>query len=233
MAETAWSALLLPSDACPCGVTGSRDDLKNRYPTGVEVRVLSRTPPMNIFLIHPQPFTSASQLFARDPIRANKQIVECTQLLAFVEIRRTGTCTLLKADGQPYRATKAQLNHPISVHMSYQRSSYDLCWSVLEGLLAQRPSHACAASMRGYENKRLLAWKQEPEYIVCRRGYSLGYVKTLEDYSLLMLRYLTEHKWAGTSVAEGAPHKRVVVGSIPTRPRSNTQGASASDFLLR
>lgn len=150
---------------------------------------------MNIFLVTSAATTSAQQLFKYDPIRANKQILECTQLLAFVDIRLTGTTSLRRKDGAVYRATKAQLNHPISIHMSRSALTYKLCLDVLHGLLAVKPTHACSTTIRSHTAVKIDT-SAEDSLIVCRRGYPIIYVNTYADYSYIMLAYLTNHKWS-------------------------------------
>jgi hypothetical protein len=150
---------------------------------------------MNIFLIDSDPYKSAVQLFAKDPLRANKQIVECCQLLAFVEIRLTGKTTLRRKDGNLYSATKAQLNHPISVHMSEHRDNYNLCWNVLGELVKVKPTHACKESFYNYHGVHVTNSIRPSNLIVCRKGYPIVYVTTYVDYSRLMLDYMIHHKW--------------------------------------
>jgi hypothetical protein len=150
---------------------------------------------MNIFLIDPDPVISAKNLFACDPIRANKQIVECAQLLAFFEIWHTGSTTLLRMDGQQYKANTSQLNHPLSMHMRYHRSTYDLCWSVVHGLLAQRPDHSCGISLRNYTSKRMLAYGTNIEYVVIRKDHDIRFVKSLAEYANTLHEYLIKYKW--------------------------------------
>lgn len=147
---------------------------------------------MNIFLIDPDYDISAAKLYARDPIRANKQILECAQLLAFYEINATGSTTILAQSGLPYRATKAQLNHPISRHMLWHRSAYDLCWGTFQGLIKIRPDHACARSVVHNRREEI---SDRQEYLVCRKGYEVTYAKTLKEYASVILDYLINHKW--------------------------------------
>lgn len=151
---------------------------------------------MNLFLLHPDLPTSAQIFKQKDPIRFNKQIVECAQLLAFFEIAHTGVSTLLKGDGLPYKATKAQLNHPLSLHMKYHRSTYDLCWNILQSMLVLAPAHQCRYSILRYENKRMMAPSTNQEYIVVRRDHPIKHVKTLEEYASILLNYLETKKWA-------------------------------------
>lgn len=147
---------------------------------------------MNIFLIDPDYELSAVKLYTKDYVRANKQILECAQLLAFYEINTTGSTSILSQSGLPYRATKAQLNHPISRHMLHHRSAYDLCWGTFQGLVKLVPDHACARSV--VSNRRMNICDRQ-EYMICRRGYPISYAKSLEQYASVILDYLINHKW--------------------------------------
>jgi hypothetical protein len=150
---------------------------------------------VNIFLLHTD-YTESGRIFkAKDPIRFNKQIVECAQLLAFFEIWHTGKSTLLKSDGTPYRAIKAQLNHPMTLHMKYHKSMYNLCWDTLQGLLVHAPLHQCRFSIAGYKKLDALAPSSNQEYIIVRRGYPILRVKSLEEYVTIITKYLEDHKW--------------------------------------
>lgn len=150
---------------------------------------------MNIFLLVPDYVESGRIFKAKDPIRFNKQIVECAQLLAFFEIWHNGSSTLLRADGQPYQATKSQLNHPLTLHMKYHRSTYDLCWNVLQGLLANAPGHQCKYSLARYESKRMWARSTNQEWIVVRRDHPIRHVQSLTEYCQLITHYLEHFKW--------------------------------------
>lgn len=149
---------------------------------------------MNIFLIDPDASISGRKLYAGDPLRANKQIVECAQLLAFFEIKHTGRTTLLAASGMPYRATKAQLNHPIAMHMYWHSAAYKLCWDTLAGLLQQHPDHACGRSLIGYGSKASMATCDNEEYVVCRRGERIVFAKSRIQYADYMLQYMINAK---------------------------------------
>lgn len=149
---------------------------------------------MNIFLIHPDAAVSGTLLYNRDPLRANKQIVECAQLLAFYEIRHTGITTLLSVSGEPYKATKSQLNHPIAAHMYYHKQAYQLCWDVVQGLLAEHPEHACGVSLGQYTNLEHMAQSNNEEYLVCRRGHAITYAKDRTTYASYMLDYMISAK---------------------------------------
>ena len=79
---------------------------------------------MNIFILNPDLNTSATMLFYIDPIRARKQIVESTQMIAIgFEVLDLGP--LYKKDGTPYKTT-CHRNHPCT-KWTYQ-SKDNLIW---------------------------------------------------------------------------------------------------------
>jgi hypothetical protein len=155
---------------------------------------------MNIFLINENPVISAEMLFKRDPLRANKQIVECCQLLAFYDITTYGKTAMLTTSGRPYSSTLSQRNHPIAIEMRTNPREYYLCSDVLYYLLRQRPNHACAKSFygrfnAGYGFTRSSEVVTPARYIVCRRGQPIAYVDSLREYATIMHNYLVQYKW--------------------------------------
>lgn len=138
---------------------------------------------MNLFLIHPDPLTSAHILAAADPVRARKQLLEACQLLA-------NFGTLLRSDGEPYGKTHP--HHPITRHMAISDEQFDLACAIAMTLADVYPTHACAESFQAYQCERVSTGGRG--YVVCRKGRPVVYTRSLEHYAGMMAEYCREAK---------------------------------------
>jgi len=145
---------------------------------------------MNLFLIDQDPVRSAELFMALDPIRARKQLLEGCQLLAATEILRTGSTTMLRADGQPYRL--AHPHHPITQRMAMFQSQWMLAHDVVMGLSMQLPRHACANSFRNWRPTPLSLPHigQDVELVLVRLHQPKLLVPDRATYASIMSEYL-------------------------------------------
>jgi len=91
---------------------------------------------MNIFILDENLKTSAEKLFELDPVRARKQIVELTQMLACcVDVE------LKKSNGDVYKTPKSICNHPATI---WVRANISYCIQYLQELIfAYGKPHGC------------------------------------------------------------------------------------------
>lgn len=144
---------------------------------------------MNVFLLNPNVYDSCRELARIDPVRARKQLVECCQLLASIEWKLTGKCTMVRADGQTYKM--AHPHHPCVTHAISSFAQYDLTFKVAYELSWEFPNHASAESfwnwgrLRSHPNHR-------SDYVIVRRGFAHRYVDNLADYVRYLRPYFME-----------------------------------------
>lgn len=153
---------------------------------------------MNVFLLDPAFGLSCKELSMRDPVRARKQLVECCQVLACVDILRGHPTAMRKADGTQYAPTKSQLHHPICVAAAMSNKMYWLTANVALELAKIYPTHACTKSLISY----MKAWgisEQQQDHsgslLLVRRGEPHAVLGTFRSYAMHMRQYL-ESKWA-------------------------------------
>ena len=147
---------------------------------------------MNIFRIHPNAWDSANLLLKYDPVRARKQLLESCQIIASVEHAISGRTTMLKADGQPYKA--AHPHHPCVRWSVNARQQYDMLCTTTHALASLMTEHACSKSF--FNSSAALVCPRNTDYgmIVVRKGYEHRVVHSINDYALLMREYLEMFK---------------------------------------
>lgn len=149
---------------------------------------------MNIFLIRESASLSAVAFKQIDPVRARKQLLECCQILASVDILVTGSTNMLKADGTPYKL--AHQHHPITKRCAEYMDQWDLCYDVARTLADEFPGHACSRSFFSWAahlpHLRVRSnLKPEPfELLLCRLGFDPIMVEDRFQYSNIMAGYL-------------------------------------------
>lgn len=152
---------------------------------------------MNIFLLHPDPKISAHMFLARDPVRARKQLLECCQIIATLDIVKTGTTCMLKADGNPYKKTHE--HHPCVTHCFVSSPQYfKLLLPVTQGLSDVFPDHACSNSFIAWAKSGANQWRVDNKtssYVVVRRDHDHAYVDSIDSYARMMNAYL-QNKWS-------------------------------------
>lgn len=147
---------------------------------------------MNIFLIRESASLSAVAFKQIDPVRARKQLLECCQILASVDILVTGSTRMLKADGSPYKL--AHQHHPITKRCAEYMDQWDLCYDVARTLADEMPGHACSTSFHRWSHTWLgrvqINLKSDPGLILCRLGFDPIMVEDRLTYSNIMAGYL-------------------------------------------
>lgn len=106
---------------------------------------------MNIFIFHPNFHISARWFFENDFKRANKQILESTEMIAVATLK-LGLTRPIKDDGQPYKASRHQ-NHPCTKYTYESRANFqnhvNYVWAlcrVYNKLTGK--SHACQRALQ-------------------------------------------------------------------------------------
>lgn len=144
---------------------------------------------MNILIVAPSITLSVSQFAQVDPRRARKQLVECCQILACVDILRGGATTMTRADGALYKPTLAQMHHPVCVACLMSSRQYIACVTLASCLAWEFPGHASASSFREWHSKADVPPAQGGGFLCVRRGMPHKLVNTVEEYAEIMRAY--------------------------------------------
>jgi len=143
---------------------------------------------VNIFLINEDPRRSAIDFAILDPIRARKQLLEGVQLLASVEIIRTGSTAMRKKDGEPYRL--AHPHHPLTRRMIVSRAQWSLCYDVVNALSEVFPDHACSRSFARWVAISAPYLGANDRLLIVRKGEPPTLVNSRREYAVIMSHYL-------------------------------------------
>lgn len=148
---------------------------------------------MNIFLIRESAYRSAVEFKRIDPVRARKQLLECCQILASVDILLEGSTNMRKSNGESYRL--AHQHHPITKRCAKYWDQWCLCYDVARTLADEMPGHACAISLHRWATMRYshmshLLVDSDARLLVCRLGFEPTLVDSRQSYSVIMSDYL-------------------------------------------
>lgn len=146
---------------------------------------------MNIFLLNSDALKSGQEFVKIDPVRARKQLLECCQILASVEYALFGITSLYRKDGFPYG--NAHPYHPIVKNCSVSPRNFWMCVEVAYGLARQFPDHACSKSFLNAASWGSVVNKIPNniiDYVVCRSGKEVKYVRTRSEYVSILRPYL-------------------------------------------
>jgi len=143
---------------------------------------------VNIFLIHEDADQSAVDFTAMDRVRANKQLVECCQILATADHLMHKSTKMIKMDGTPYRVAYA--DHPLVILVSQSLPMWELCRDVAAGLAVQRPNHACTASLLSWMYHGPVPPSTDTGLMCFRKGQPPIRVLDRAEYARVMYAYL-------------------------------------------
>lgn len=147
---------------------------------------------MNVFIIDSNVEKSSEEFARIDPKRARKQLVECCQVLAYVDYHHFATTWMIRGNGERYKLAKSHKNHPIVLAAVRSKQQFDLTCEVTRTLSTHFPNHRCVHTYQQWLATRPLYtnWDSVSGLTSCRTGYPLLTGLTIERYAELMRQYV-------------------------------------------